>query len=221
MKSAVWKGLLGIFVFTLVEIANATTTPWDEAIPLRIDAGVENPLVLFGFNPQPEPPPLFFRNDLLDPLAAERQISGVQPTPFILFLGGQGGRFSVPSEPIVDFDQLSIGFTTFGGQVLELRFSFSPQGDGDLSTGISDPLFFNPQPEPPPQYTDSTGFQFAFETFADGDPVSIQLEVFDEGGAVLPIAAVPLPPAAFLLTPALVFLANSRRCASGSQGAHS
>jgi hypothetical protein len=30
---------------------------WNTAFGLQVDAGIENPLILFGFNPQPEPPP--------------------------------------------------------------------------------------------------------------------------------------------------------------------
>jgi hypothetical protein len=166
---------------------------WPTAMAFRVDTGVETPLVLFGFNPQPEPPPALATNRFFDPETAVQELSGIDPTPFQLYLASEDGAFSVPSEPVVDFDTIEIPFTTNGGVDLTFLVRFSPRGDGDASTGISDPLFFNPQPEPPPQLA-SIGFLFAFEGVAAGDDVSTSLQVLDEGMqpiAMTPVAQVP------------------------------
>jgi len=76
--------------------------------------------------------------------------------------------------------------------------TFTPTGDGDASSGISAPLFFIPQPEPPPQFADDFGFQFAFNDLSGVDTVSVSLQVLDESGRALEIQAVPLPPALLL-----------------------
>jgi len=166
----------------------------------HVEAGLETPLVLFGFNPQPEPPPHLVAMQSLDPNTAVQELSGIEPTPFQIFLGGEGGSFSVPSEPVVDFDQLVIGYTTAGGQDLSFVLRLTPDGDGDLSTGISDPLFFNPQPEPPPGFV-STGFEFAFDSVSSGGTAVVSVQVLDEGGEpLLLIAESALLPA---LHPAL------------------
>lgn len=207
-------------LFALVACATtapAASVPWDQGVPLVIHAGVENPLVLFGFNPQPEPPPhALVSETIFDPTAVTRSLSGIEPTPFVVGLAGQG-RFLAPPEPGVDFDIIDIGFVTAGGQDLVMRLHFTPRGDGDLSSGISDPLFFNPQPEPPPLYAHGLGFQFAFDDLAGIGTVAVGLEVFDGAGSPLAISAVPLPPAAGLLLAglgAVVGAGRARRCAA-------
>lgn len=198
---------LAFFLAALSTTASrAAGIDWSSTLQFSVDAGFESPLVLFGFNPQPEPPPAYSVVDFIDPTAATRQLSGVSPNPFLLYLAADGGSFSFPPEPVVDFSSLSIGFTTTAGTDLSFVFSFSPQGDGDLSSGISDPLFFNPQPEPPPQFGDAIGFQFAFEGLRSGDTVAVKLEIFDEAGSPVKLAAVPLPPAIALMFSGIALL---------------
>lgn len=182
--------------------ASAAMVDWMEAVPIVVNAGIESPLVLFGFNPQPEPPPAgLSRSVLIDPTFAEQALGGIEPQPFLLFVAASGGAFSAPSEPVMDFSMLSVGFTTVGGQDLTFRFAFAPDGDGDASLGISDPLFFNPQPEPPPIFDDAFGLQFAFELMGV-EQASIRLQALDDQGQALGLSAVPLPPALGLLAAA-------------------
>ena len=198
--SRIMHTCLACFVAVLsIGTSRATGIDWSSALPFSANTGFESPLVLFGFNPQPEPPLPYAANDIFDPSAVTRQLSGIEPTPFLIYLAADGGTFSHPPDPILDFSTLSIGFTTAGGADLTFEFTFTPDGDGNASTGISDPLFFNPQPEPPRQFGDSIGFQFAFEGVQDGDTAAIKLEIFDKDGLPVKLAAVPLPPAIVLM----------------------
>ena len=58
--------------------AHAVTVDWGDADPILINAGLENPLVLVGFNPQPEPPALV-QNAIFDPTALVLERAGVEP----------------------------------------------------------------------------------------------------------------------------------------------
>jgi hypothetical protein len=195
-----------LIAFT-TSIANATNVNWSSAVPFTVNAGVESPLVLFGFNPQPEPPPSgLVTNSFFDPAAATLELSGIEPTPFLFFTAAKGGSFAFPPEPIMDFDSLTIPFTTSGGSRLSFLFSLSPGGDGDASSGISDPLFFNPQPEPPPGFDDSIGFLFAFNDLSGVDTVQLSLQVLDDSGQALGLSPVPVPAAAWLFGTALIAL---------------
>jgi hypothetical protein len=199
-------------LFVSFILAFATTTSradaidWSSTLQFTADAGIESPLILFGFNPQPEPPPAYSTIDTIDPSEATRELSGIEPTPFLLYLSAEGGTFSFPPEPILDFSTLNIGFTTTGGTDLTFEFTFSPTGDGDASTGISDPLFFNPQPEPPPNFDDAFAFQFAFEGLRVGDSAAISLKIYDETGAPVKLSAVPVPPAIVLMFSGITLL---------------
>jgi hypothetical protein len=198
--SRIARTCLACFLTALsVSTSRAAGIDWSSTIPISVNTGFESPLVLFGFNPQPEPPQSYAANDTFDPYAAMRQLSGVEPQPFLLYLAADGGTFSHPPDPVMDFSTLSIGYTTAGGADLTFEFTFTPEADGNGSTGISDAVFFNPQPEPPKQFGDTIGFQFAFEGVQDGDTVAIKLEIFDKEGTPVSLTAVPLPPAVALM----------------------
>ncbi|MEM9764352.1 MAG: hypothetical protein AAF968_17920, partial [Pseudomonadota bacterium] len=132
---------------------SARTEPvdWLSGISFSADIGPENILVIFGFNPQPEPPamPAPLVQDVVDPTAAVRNLLGVEPTPFELFIAATGGTFGTPTLPMSDFSSLIIPFTTTLGNDVNFVLDFTPSADGDNSTATTDALFFNPQPEPP------------------------------------------------------------------------
>ena len=210
------KHLRAVVTFFLIALstssANAMTVNWSSAVPFTVDAGFESPLVLFGFNPQPEPPPgSLTSNSFFDPVTATLELSGIEPTPFLLFTAAEGGTFAFPPEPIADFDSLTIPFTTTGGSRLFFQFDLTPSGDGDASSGISDPLFFNPQPEPPPNFDGAIGFQFAFNDLGGIDTVQLSLQVLDASGAPLALSPVPVPAAVWLFGTALIGLAGYSR----------
>ncbi len=197
--------------------AHAVTVDWGDADPILINAGLENPLVLVGFNPQPEPPALV-QNAIFDPTALVLERAGVEPTPFQLYLGARGGEFVYPPDPIDDFDQQSIQFVTDGGNPLQYLLDFSPTVRGADPTGISDPgnpFFFNPQPEPPAAFDSAIGLSFLFKDLTNVDTVSLRLQVFD-GNEALGISPVPLPAAVWLFGSALLGLIgwSSRKSAT-------
>ncbi len=188
---------------------NATNVNWNSALPLSINAGVESPLVLFGFNPQPEPPPAaLLSRAIYDPTAATQELSGIEPTPFQVYLAAQGGDFGAhPPDPGAPFDQIRIPFTTTGGSALTFLLSFGPSA----VTIPGSELFFNPQPEPPPLFATALGLQFQYRDLTGIDTIAVKMQVFDDAGNALGISPVPLPAAVWLFGSALLGLVGLSR----------
>jgi hypothetical protein len=170
---------------------------WGSATRISIGGGDDDPLVIFGFNPQPEPPamsPFAGVSETVGATEATRTAVGVEaPQRFVLFLAGRGpggGVFAAPSAPADDFSELVVGFDT-GFDTLEIVLDFSTSSGG-IGDGI-DALFFNPQPEPPALFGevgDVFGLEFAFTSLSDA---SVSLSVRDSSGATLGLAPAPVP----------------------------
>ncbi|MEL6427155.1 MAG: hypothetical protein AAFQ33_17040, partial [Pseudomonadota bacterium] len=195
--------------------AKAEPVDWLSGISFSADIGPENILVIFGFNPQPEPPamPAPLVQDDVDPTAAVRNLLGVEPTPFELFIAATGGTFGTPALPMSDFASLVIPFTTTLGNDVNFVLDFTPSVDGDNSTATTDALFFNPQPEPPALPADLFGLLFAFELGADDTQVAVSLEIQDpvtDEPFALTAVAIPAPPAVLLLGAGLLLLGARR-----------
>ncbi|WP_424968981.1 hypothetical protein [Dinoroseobacter sp. S76] len=198
--------------------ATAASVDWEKTVSVSVPAGPENPLVIFGFNPQPEPPALVAQTTL-DPTAALREVLGVEPTPFQLYLAAGGGMFTTGFQAVdavglpglLGFD---VGFMTDLGTDLTLELRFVQNGSGSVID--ADALFFNPQPEPPAlSMDDSLGAEISFLNLVSGDDVGVSLQFTDANGRVLPIAAgpaavIPLPAAAWLMLGALGLLGGLR-----------
>lgn len=186
--------LVGILLACL-SFGTSAEVDWPSALQFSFDAGAENPLVLFGFNPQPEPPALTV-NQVLGPTRAVQEVSGIEPTPFEFFIATSAGSFSLPTVPESDFSALQVGYTSPGGVDFIFQFNFSPAADADPGSG-SNPLFFNPQPEPPADFGEPFGFGFSFGGMRNGDLVSVGLEILNESGEAIPISgSVAAPPVA-------------------------
>lgn len=176
----------------LMGSAIADTVDWTSALSLSVGAGPENPLVLFGFNPQPEPPAAVI-TDIPD--FGFREVAGVEPTPFQVFVAATGGTFDA-SGPTLTTDTISIGFTTDGGQSLIFRTVLDRVGG---ATSMIDIVSFNPQPEPPPLFDVGFAFSFSFRGAAIGNSYVGVQQVLDSFGNLLPVSAgppvsvVPLP----------------------------
>jgi len=159
----------------------------------------DDPRVIFGFNPQPEPPiPYLQRLNIGDPFAPELINSG----PF-----GPGQAFDLymaillpairlnlipnaaePPEPVK-----TLGFAAFddsGKKFFDVFFDFS-SSSGGMMDGAS-AVMFNPQPEPPEPYGPGSdmGMSFTFTSFSD---VSVALRVVDANGDRVEFRQVPEP----------------------------
>jgi len=185
--------------------------------------GPDNPLVIFGFNPQPEPPALSRLNErgLIDPeLGIELDSDSFDPSSrFELLVGivtpGGAATLVAPADlPDGAFSDLSYAVDT-GARTLSLDFEFETSSGGQALDAVS----FNPQPEPPafldPDAVSGLGLGFtAFST------ARVTLSVRDENGdavdlgrvtTVAALAPVPLPLTAPLLAAGLGLLVALRR----------
>lgn len=182
---------------------------WSSAAPLQINSRLENPLVLFGFNPQPEPPPLGYIGPLLSITngAARMTWTGASnPQDFVVFFGvsSTGGPIIVrPATPVSDFSSLFFGIDT-GLQTLNLVLDFSTSSGG-IGSGIS-AVAFNPQPEPPASVFgayETFGLLFNFTSLSDAH---VTMRVQDANDQDLAISGVPLPAGGALLAVAVAGL---------------
>lgn len=183
---------------------------WSTAIAVAVDlgeAGLIDPEIQIGINPQPEPPGMPVVTDMIGPYAASRTFSGVvDDKRFALFLAGgapSGAAFSPPTLDGRNFPQLVIGFD-IGSSTLDIVLDFA-SGSGGIGSGL-DAVSFNPQPEPPAlfgQPAASWGLEFGMTSYSD---VTVTMSVLDENGDALRLspAQVPLPATSPLLAAALV-----------------
>ena len=181
-----------------------------EPTPFRVAAGIENPLVLFGFNPQPEPPPASFTGITLatTPDSASLTAGGLNnPQMFELIFGistANGATIVVPPEPIMDYGQLTLAIDT-GLQTLFAVFDFTTTSGGIVSS--IDDVSFNPQPEPPPSALgpyDMFGLNFSFTSLSDA---TVTMTLRDGNGQRLGLTAIPEASALALLAFGLAALA--------------
>ncbi len=192
---------------------------WNESYLLRSNGGIENPLVRFGFNPQPEPPAAFQLLETAHPPEPGRAaitVFGVEnPQLFQVFfaIGLPGTALSVgsPVIPGGDFDTLS--FDVFGPQspgagpparLFEVELDF-----GSESGGIVDffsARAFNPQPEPPAQFGPDSDFAMDF-SFTALSSATVGLSVFDAQGNRLTLTQVSAPSVVWLFSSGLAMIA--------------
>lgn len=186
----------------------------------------DNPLVIFGFNPQPEPPDLNRFDDLglIDPeigVTLESQAFGAA-SGFELLLGivnpGGDATLMAPADiPTGAFSQLTFA-AEIGTTTLSLDFGFSTSSGGQALNAVS----FNPQPEPPAFLDPDAvgGLGFGFTSFSSA---TVTLTVRDSGGNAVPVgtvttvaalAPIPLPVTAPLLAGGLGLLLALRRRAA-------
>jgi hypothetical protein len=177
--------------------AASLTVDWADAFRLQSSgAGLVDPIVLIGFNPQPDPPVRITTLDLGDATAPTLTIAGqTNPQLFTLFLALYGG----PDARTMDFD-----LPVLTGADLS-SYLFRARGDGSVhdvsltfgttTLGILDGtsiVGFNPQPDPPGDFGafDVLGLQFSFTSLSDA---SVTLRMTDETGAPLSFAAAAAP----------------------------
>lgn len=204
-----WRGLAVSVAGLIIAVSalsaspvSATPVDYGTAFRLQVDAGIENPLIFFGFNPQPEPPPLSYTGTSLSLPGDDAALTAgglSNPQSFQVFFAissANGATVVPPADPAADFAEITVPVDT-GLQTLmvTLRFSSESGGIGSSLGAVS----FNPQPEPPPSVLgdySGYGLDFSFTSLSDA---TVVLNVTDDSGQNLPISAVPLAPAAVYL----------------------
>jgi hypothetical protein len=197
----------------------APVVDWADAFRLEPSGGLTDPVVLIGFNPQPDPPVRITTLDLRDPTAPRLVITGQSnPQTFVLFLAiGVGELNGDPTSmdfdlpPLPGADLSSYGFRATGdGSVHDVLLTFSTSSAGIIDgTSI---VGFNPQPDPPGNFGafDVMGLEFSFTTLSDA---IVTLQITDQAGAPLSLtaAAVPEPATLSLVGLGAAAMAWSRR----------
>ena len=207
---------LTLWIFPFGAFASTTALPAVQTDPrdfqlqfetARPGVGViENPAVLVGFNPQPDPPAFPWAVDVGDPLlpAVQSPSGGAHAFRFVFALDnpsfpGVGWSFNLVPQSDID----SFGFDAQLGSALVVHVvAHATSSDGaHLDPGSL--VGFNPQPDPPGFGT--IGFDFSFNaaapaTFsrlgliADVVPFArVDFQMTDANGNPFAFRPVPLP----------------------------
>lgn len=202
------------WAFSTAALASTTALPavqidpHDFRIMLRTTVptttGVQNPGVLVGFNPQPDPPalPLFvdLTNNLLP--AVQTPTGGERAFHFLFALGNSpdpDSRWSFALMRSPGLDQFAFDALLGGTVALQVIAHATNSDGGRLDPGSL--VGFNPQPDPP-GFT-AIGFDLVFAPpvavnhlafVADLAPFArIEFQLSDVNGNAFAFAPVPLP----------------------------
>lgn len=205
-----------LFIGAVINVAGtggASAVAWGDAIALQVN-GFDNPLVIFGFNPQPDPP-----EDAILSLANPQQptlsrTNGfTTDTVFDVFFAiglpnGAGSAYSLrpsalPAGEFGNFQFTAVG--PMGNLLIDLGFSTSSSGMGFL-TSVDD-VSFNPQPEPPFGFA-GMAMEMGFTSFSTA---VVSLQITDEDGNVFSMRQVPEPGMAAILAIGFAGLVLRRR----------
>jgi hypothetical protein len=215
--------LMGLALFCLsISSVQATVLPassvdWGNTFALQTSGGPVNPLVLVGFNPQPEPP--IGHGSVLDfgntsgtssepTVTANGTFDSDQLFQILFAMDGPGISFSntagIPDNSgHFEFSALDAA----GAMLFNIMFDVTTSSNG-VPNG--DWVGFNPQPEPPiylPGQGAAIGFNTGFTSFS---AVTLKLQIQDAQGNALNFseapAVVPVPAAVWLFATALMGL---------------
>ena len=188
---------------------------WGNTFTLQTSGGPVNPLVLVGFNPQPEPPigsVLDFGNPngtSSEPtVTANGTFESDQLFQILFAMEGPGISFSNTTGAPDDLGHFEFSALDAAGAILfNIMFDLTTSSNG-VPNG--DWVGFNPQPEPP-AYLPGQGAAIGFNTgFTSFSAVTLKLQIQDAQGNALNFseapAVVPVPAAIWLFGTALVGL---------------
>jgi hypothetical protein len=188
---------------------------WSDSFALRSTGGVEDPRVIFGFNPQPDPPVGAAPHPQLDlsngaaPAIGLTGVNNPQTFRMLFSIGAASGlfRFRDATSPTDDFGALTMVFTgPAGNYLVEFGFTTSSSGVVDLASTVG----FNPQPDPPlgAPGSASYGLDFSFTSLSDA---FVSVRVTDPGGVQLTFVPAPEPAALAVFGLGLAGLGYFRR----------
>lgn len=194
MNAKALRGLIVLATAYLISAVPAFAVSYNYMFPdgspgfaVMSRGGVVNPVLLVGFNPQPEPPALpdatIMLGDGTEPLIT--QPATTDSYTLVMSVIGSGiPTLGHPPEPVMPAgaaaSTTSLMFTA-GGHDFVLSLALT--GPGAVINWVS----FNPQPEPPAQWF---GQQFSFSGLATDPTLSFSLT---EDGDALSFALVPTP----------------------------
>ncbi|MGQ8364856.1 hypothetical protein [Glaciecola sp. 1036] len=191
------------------QTANAALLSWDNATLLKGNSLDDiNPLVLFGFNPQPEPPAL----PSTKPTFVVEDVENPQVFDLGFAIASEGNVAPLMIElldtPIDDFSSLTLMVKNQRSleDIFQVNFEFSTSSGGVIDL---DSLSFNPQPEPPAEFRDGGvfGMNFSFTSLSD---VWVSFEVLNINNQAISFSRVSAPSTVLLLSFAVFGLLRRR-----------
>ncbi|MBL8699878.1 MAG: PEP-CTERM sorting domain-containing protein [Alphaproteobacteria bacterium] len=193
---------------------------------MRGSGGLIDPVLLVGFDPQPDPPGARSDLGLLLPAAPTLALRDVSDPPggrqffdvfFGLLLPATPGLllpylpFDLVPDPIAPAPTGTVHLRAVdraGATLVDIFVDFASSSGGVLDGASA--VAFDPQPEPPGDFPlgKAFGLEFAMTSLSD---VTLTLRMSDAAGTAISFAPVPEPGGLALLFAALTSLAISNR----------
>ena len=204
-----------------VAAGTARASIWDQAYLLQGSGPVVNPAVLVGFNPQPEPPGDRPVLNLADPAAPQlirpnRHNGPTAPQVFDPFLAiglpavQLNFRAALAVDPLSPSTLHAQALRPTGSSMFDIFLDISSSSGGVLDPGSL--VGFNPQPEPPGDFSLGDAFGASFSITALSDAI-VGLRVLDTSGNQLIFSEVQEPATLVLFGFGLAALGLRRRTA--------
>jgi hypothetical protein len=199
--------------------ASAAPIDWSDGFLLQGRGGVVSPLVLVGFDPQPDPPgdPVT-RLDATSPVQPQLVIpnqsnppGGVQLFDLFLALEVAGVDLTIvpsvfPSDTVPTLELEVRQASRTGPLLFDVFFDFATSSGGLVEPGSV--VGFDPQPDPPGQFGATFGLTLGFSRLSE---VTVAMRTVDAQGNRLSLATVPEPSSALGFAFGLAACARARR----------
>lgn len=195
-------------------------TAWPAAakeFTLETAGGFTNPLLIVGFNPQPEPPnpgvpTIDFSRDFTESTITFTGLEaedfdprvGTSDMEIVFFINEADARMGIEPTPFLDSPTTTVEiFDSAGFIAYTLSLTTSTSSGGSPLAAVA----FNPQPEPP----GFKGVGFMIDTYTSFSDVYLSFSLTDSAGNALTFTDVPGPAPVALLAIGLVMMRTLRR----------